>query len=238
MARVSAAFLSQLAALLDPVGQLSRHGLGRAMYLVSDTLDVLATDTRGTPQSLGDHLQLRELAADDVAELINGLMGDEDRETLRRQLDPLVSELTAALARADLPNTVTSSVGTVRLIDYLRANTISVVEFAIGTVGIAQPAAVGEVVRCLAGVLADRFPGRTIEVRVPPYTAVQIGSFTDGPTHTRGTPPNVVEMDAQTFLALALGRQSWLRAVDNGTVRPSGVHADEAARAFPIYRLY
>lgn len=208
------------------------------MHFASSTLEVLASDTRGTPMSLGEHLQLRELAADDVAEHISGLMGNEDQQTLRRQLNPLVSEMIAALSRTDLPNTVASAYGTVRLIDYLRANTILVAELAIEVVGIAQPAAVAESVRSLASVLADRLPGRTIEVRVPPYVAVQIGTFGDGPVHTRGTPPNVVEMDAQTFLALATGRQSWRRAVDAGAVSHSGAHADEAARGFPICRVY
>ena len=50
-------------------------------------------------------------------------------------------------------------------------------------------------------LLTERAPGRAIEVRIPPYAAVQCG---DGPTHTRGTPANVIEMDAQTWLALAL----------------------------------
>ena len=49
-------------------------------------------------------------------------------------------------------------------------------------------------------LLIERAPGRAIEVRIPPYAAVQCG---DGPTHTRGTPANVIEMDAQTWLALA-----------------------------------
>lgn len=238
MARVCAAYVAQLSTLLDPVGQLSRHGLGRAMYLVADTLQVVANDTRGTPLSLGDHLQLRSMAWDDVTEQISGLMGEEDPATLHRQLSPLVSEMSATLARPDLPNTVASAFGTVRLIDYLRANTIVAVELAIASVGVAQPAALAEAVRSLAGVLADRFPGRTIEVRVPPYVAVQMGAFSDGPTHTRGTPPNVVETDPQSFLAVATGRQSWHRAVEGGKISHSGAHAEETSRAFPIFRPY
>lgn len=84
---------------------------------------------------------------------------------------------------------------------------------------------------CRAGcaLLGKRYPGASIEVRVPPYAAVQIG-FDSGPRHTRGTPPNVVELDPETFVALATGRLPW----DEANVRASGVHAGEAARAFPL----
>ena len=71
--------------------------------------------------------------------------------------------------------------------------------------------------------LAQIAPGRAIEVRVPPYAAIQCG---DGPTHTRGTPPNVIEMNAQTWLALAAGRQTWAAAAKSGAIRASGARAD------------
>jgi hypothetical protein len=73
--------------------------------------------------------------------------------------------------------------------------------------------------------LTVKAPGRAIEVRVPPYAAVQCG---EGPTHTRGTPPNTIEMDAQTWLALASGELSWDQAVDSGAVLASGLRADLA----------
>ena len=71
--------------------------------------------------------------------------------------------------------------------------------------------------------LAESAPGRAIEVRVPPYAAVQCG---EGPTHTRGTPPNVVEMNAETWLALAYGTTSWSQALDAGLIVASGARAD------------
>ena len=71
--------------------------------------------------------------------------------------------------------------------------------------------------------LASIAPGRAIEVRVPPYSAIQCG---EGPTHTRGTPPNIIEMDVKTWLALASGAQSWSDAVASGSVRASGARAD------------
>jgi hypothetical protein len=70
--------------------------------------------------------------------------------------------------------------------------------------------------------LVERAPGRAIEVRIPPYAAIQCG---EGPTHTRGTPPNVVEMDAHTWLALASGAESWESAMARGAISASGRRA-------------
>lgn len=71
--------------------------------------------------------------------------------------------------------------------------------------------------------LAARHPGRSVEVRVPPFGAVQCIA---GPVHRRGTPPNTVETDAPTWLALATGQREWAAAVDAGQVRRSGIRAD------------
>lgn len=80
-----------------------------------------------------------------------------------------------------------------------------------------------EQVKSTLALLTSKAPGRAIEVRVPPYAAVQCG---DGPTHTRGTPPNTIEMDADTWLALASGELSWSDAMNNGAISASGVRAD------------
>ena len=85
-----------------------------------------------------------------------------------------------------------------------------------------DPKVLAEVKETLA-LLTERAPGRAIEVRIPPYAAVQCGV---GPTHTRGTPPNTVEMDAQTWLALANGEKSWADAMAEGLISASGIRAD------------
>ncbi|KRA38618.1 MULTISPECIES: sterol carrier family protein [unclassified Nocardioides] len=74
-------------------------------------------------------------------------------------------------------------------------------------------------------VLEERAPGRSVEVRVPPYAAVQV---IEGVRHTRGTPPAVIETDAVTWLALATGEVGWTEAVDSGRVRASGERTDLA----------
>ncbi|MEV0230863.1 sterol carrier family protein [Nonomuraea sp. NPDC050786] len=83
-----------------------------------------------------------------------------------------------------------------------------------------------QAVRHLLDRLATAAPGRTVEVRVPPYAAVQA---VEGPRHTRGTPPNVVEMDGRTWIELALGRLTWADAMANGLVAASGARADLSA---------
>ncbi|HPG75834.1 MAG TPA: sterol carrier family protein [Rhodoglobus sp.] len=79
--------------------------------------------------------------------------------------------------------------------------------------------------RYLLQVLAESAEGNTVEVRVPPFGAVQA---VEGPRHTRGTPPNVIEMDAPTWLALATGGTTWALAVASGAVSASGARADLA----------
>lgn len=74
-------------------------------------------------------------------------------------------------------------------------------------------------------VLEQRAPGRSVEVRVPPYAAVQV---LEGVRHTRGTPPAVVEMDAATWIALATGRTTWSQATAAGLISASGERADLA----------
>lgn len=80
--------------------------------------------------------------------------------------------------------------------------------------------------------LGKRHPGASIEVRVPPVAAVQIG-FESGSTHTRGTPPNVVEMAPAVFIDLAVGHHGWDEA--KSQVRSSGAHAHEVERVFPLW---
>ncbi|HMM96190.1 MAG: hypothetical protein IE926_15780 [Micrococcales bacterium] len=71
--------------------------------------------------------------------------------------------------------------------------------------------------------LAERAPGNSVEVRVPPYGVVQC---VEGPRHTRGTPPNVVESDGETWLALVWGSTTWAEALATGSLRVSGTRAD------------
>lgn len=80
-------------------------------------------------------------------------------------------------------------------------------------------------VKHFMAVLEERAPGASVEVRVPPYAAVQV---IPGVRHTRGTPPAVVETDALTWIALASGARTWAEALASGTIMASGQRADLA----------
>lgn len=89
--------------------------------------------------------------------------------------------------------------------------------------GDAPRAVTAMAVRYTLEELAARAPGNSVEVRVPPFGVTQCIA---GPRHTRGTPPNVVECDAATWLALATGTLAWADAVQRGLVAASGLRAD------------
>ena len=80
--------------------------------------------------------------------------------------------------------------------------------------------------RHLARLLAERHPGRSVEVRVPPHAAVQCLA---GVRHTRGTPPATVEVEPLAFVQLCTGRLAWAEAVRDGRVRASGERSDLSA---------
>lgn len=97
------------------------------------------------------------------------------------------------------------------------------IDAAAGGGELADPADVRAAVKHFLAVLGIRAPGKSVEVRVPPYAAVQCIA---GARHTRGKPPAVVETDAATWLALARGQQVFAAAVACGAVRASGERSD------------
>ncbi|WP_369634087.1 sterol carrier family protein [Nocardia sp. JMUB6875] len=101
---------------------------------------------------------------------------------------------------------------------------------------VAKPARaeVAAAVRGTVRALAADAPGHSVEVRVPPFVAVQC---IEGPRHTRGTPPNVVETDARTWLLLATGLLGFEDAVESGALSASGSRAGEVARWLPVVPL-
>ena len=95
---------------------------------------------------------------------------------------------------------------------------------------LSDPIEPGLAVRYVLQLLEERSPGGTVEVRVPPFGAIQcIG----GMDHRRGTPPNVVEMDAETLLGLAKGEIGFAAAIQTGKVFLSGSRASEISSLFP-----
>ena len=123
---------------------------------------------------------------------------------------------------------VESEAGPLRAADFLVARCI---EGVVHTLDFAAAASTPEpdadavklTVRGLLDVLTTKAPGRSVEMRVPPIAAVQC---VEGPRHTRGTPPNVVETDPITWIELAAGRVAWSDARDDGRLRASGERSD------------
>jgi len=110
-----------------------------------------------------------------------------------------------------------------RIEDSAGSTAVGEVRAALAGGGAAPRPVTAMAVRWLLQVLADGEPGATVEVRVPPFGAVQ---FREGLSHTRGTPPNVVETDAATFVRLATGDLSWQEARAGALVSASGSRAD------------
>ncbi|MFC8227730.1 sterol carrier family protein [Streptomyces sp. NPDC057287] len=126
---------------------------------------------------------------------------------------------------------VTTRAGSMRLGDFLVTRTVELVVHTDDlhrATGLDIPydrQALAACTRLLADALADKAPGGSVEVRVPPFAVVQcIG----GPKHTRGTPPNVVETDPLTWIRLATGRTRWADALEAAQVSASGERADLA----------
>ena len=97
--------------------------------------------------------------------------------------------------------------------------------------GSASDSSVATAVRFLLEELGTIHPGNSVEVRVPPFGAVQC---IEGPTHTRGTPANVVEMDPTSWIDLALGKSSFEELAVKGKLTASGSRSDLAG-LFPIF---
>ena len=160
-----------------------------------------------------------------------GLSGQEVVQRLESAIDDLAARLDAGV---QMPQVIMTRRGPTTIEDHLATRIVELVVHTDDlnrsvpevTPATLQRSALARCTRTLAAILAARHPGRSVEVRVPPYAAVQCAIADPGPAHTRGTPPNVVETDPVTFLRLATGRTAWTEAAANGSVHASGLRAD------------
>ncbi|WP_280892041.1 maleylpyruvate isomerase family mycothiol-dependent enzyme [Streptomyces sp. LBL] len=166
--------------------------------------------------------------ADDIAD------GTRQLAAAHPDLDALfagtAARLTESLATAPGARLLAARTGAMTLDDYLVTRTVELVvhtdDLNAAVPGLDVPydrQALAAATRLLADALAAKAPGGSTEVRIPPYAVVQC---VEGPRHTRGTPPNVVETDPLTWIRLASGRVSWKDAVEEANVRASGERAD------------
>jgi uncharacterized protein (TIGR03083 family) len=183
-----------------------------------------------------------------------GVLLDESWALTRAWLDERAAEtvgVSAARRRADGPGggnrVVVAKRGPIRLEDLVRTRTLELVvhadDLARSVPEVAPPQhsrpALKDVVKLLLDVLVERAPGGSVEVRVPPFAAVQC---IEGTSHTRGTPPNTVETDALTWIRLACGRITWDEATSGvapgaepaGVLHASGTRVTELAARLPL----
>lgn len=236
--RTACELLGSQARALAPAGSgLDRRARARLVILLDEVLASLDQPTTQRPTALADVLARREVHHQVLNELTREMSTSVGDATLVNIGMTRAAALTSRLAN-DLPVSVQTRHGEVRLADLLRITLVELVTMALaqGSTQV-QPQALRDCVRTLTQVLGARVPGQTIEVRVPPAAAVQVGSLTGGPTHTRGTPPNVVETDERTWLELATGLLGLDEALDQGRATASGAHADELARMLPVADL-
>lgn len=214
------------------VSDLSAH-----MTLTANAVAALTPAERGAqPMSIATYLKQYANAGDAIAEQTRGTAGGAERSisdvvaVMDERLDA-AGKVVADLRGTDV---VQARRGPIKLADFLVTRAI---EVAVHADDLARSAPAVEppviprdtqrlAVRGLLNVLVTIAPGWSVEVRVPPFAAVQC---IEGPRHTRGTPPNVVEMDPTTWLRVAAGRQTWAEAAADGAVSASGERADLSA---------
>ena len=207
---------------------------------------VLGQPTRARPLPNAEYVRRDPRAAEAITESTLAGTSEHSGADLLEQLDRAIDDLAEVLPAADLRSVVSAPRGPVTAGDFLATRVVEVVVHADDLSRslpdrapiVLHRAALSRCTRTLADILAGQHPGRSVEVRVPPYAAVQCAIASAGgdagPTHTRGTPPNVVETDPLTFLRLATGRISWDDAMADGTISASGLRAN-LAPALPLF---
>ncbi len=188
------------------------------------------------PRTLAAYVSRYSGSATDIADDARDRASVETPEQLVEAMAAGSAEQVAGFVReAAAPNAeravLSAPRGPLRLVDVVLTRLVEVVTHADDLArslaeppdGLVDRAGLRIVCRTLADALADRAPGRTVELRVPPYAAVQCVA---GPRHTRGTPPNVVETDPLTWLRLATGRVRWADVAGTPALHASGERAD------------
>lgn len=205
---------------------------------VADSVTALGPARRGTAaDTVSDYLASYAPIADDIAERARTIVAvAHDPEKILAAVDERFAAAADAIDGLGLRDqVVTTRRVPVRLGDYLITRVIEIAVHADDlsrSVPDAEPAELPRdtmrmAVRALLEVLAERWPGRSVEVRIVPFAAIQC---VEGPRHTRGTPPNVVEMAPSLWLRLAAGRTNWSAEVAAGTIVASGDRADLSSR--------
>ncbi|MFE5367724.1 maleylpyruvate isomerase family mycothiol-dependent enzyme [Streptomyces mirabilis] len=255
-AKIRAAVLAQFGNVRQGVRTLTEEQLARPARLGDWSVRELAAHLTMAVETVSRNLDrpepgVKELAlldwpfataarAGDIADGTRELARDNpDLDALYARVEQRITErlatapddrLLAALPQA--PGSAPAGgtpLGAMTLADYLVTRTVELVVHtddlnrAAGADIPLDRQALAACTRLLADALAVKAPGASTEVRIPPYAVVQC---VEGPRHTRGTPPNVVETDPLTWIRLATGRTEWQTALDEAKVSASGERAD------------
>ncbi|WP_163552114.1 maleylpyruvate isomerase family mycothiol-dependent enzyme [Candidatus Frankia alpina] len=163
--------------------------------------------------------------AESIADTARALAAAIGPAGLRERLAAEVSAAAAALARVtdDGDPVVATPGGPMLLTEFLRTRAVEAVVHGLDLGVEPLRPALKVAAKLFAELFAHRVPGHTVELRVPPFAAVQV---VEGPRHTRGTPPNVVEAGPVAFVLLCAGRLAWGDAVADGRISASGERAD------------
>ena len=246
---LSRPLLAQAALMRDWLGQLPSEAFGQpsvlpgwdvrlltghVLMIFRGLLGAVGSPADEPPLALHDYVARYRPDAAAIDAVTAELAADHSPDDLLAELDLLLSQVRELLAEP-LPKVVRAPRGPISGADYLTTRVFEVLAHSDDLSRSApdrspiafDPSALRAGVRGLAGMLTAKYPGRSVEVRVPPAVAVQCIA---GPRHTRGTPPNVVETDPVTFLLLATGRVEWGEALAAGQVRASGNRADLSAQ--------
>ncbi|GGV83228.1 MULTISPECIES: maleylpyruvate isomerase family mycothiol-dependent enzyme [Streptomyces] len=245
-ARTRAAVLAQLGHVRHAVDRLTPEQLALPTRLAGWTVRELAAHIGMAVSAVGRALEQDEPARQDAALLdwpfataANAAAVDDftrrlagERPDLGAYLAEVERDLTEQLDSHPGTRLLATHVGALPLTDYLVTRAVELVvhtdDLNAAVPGLDVPQdrqALAAATRLLADALAVKAPGASTEVRIPPYAVVQC---VEGPRHTRGTPPNVVETDPLTWIRLACGRTAWRDAVAQAKVSASGERADLA----------
>ncbi|MFD8737970.1 sterol carrier family protein [Streptomyces sp. NPDC059618] len=244
--RIRAAVLAQFGNVREGVRALTEEQLALPAGLGDWTVRELAAHLTMGVQAVSRQLELPAPPAKELALLDwpfgtasrAGVISDGTRAlaAANPDLDALYAtaeeRITASLATAPDDRLLGVPAGAMTLADFLVTRTVELVVHTDDlnrAAGVAVPfdrQALAACTRLLADALAVKAPGASTEVRIPPYAVVQC---VEGPRHTRGTPPNVVETDPLTWIRLATGRLEWKTALDEAKVSASGERADIGA---------
>jgi uncharacterized protein (TIGR03083 family) len=236
------AYAAQAAALADWCAELSAADFARPSVLAGWDLRTLLGHLVGSKEGIAEWLTTRSAdkplapatyvrafasAAADISAQSIAVTGDHEPAALLDRLrapfaDPAPTAASTVLAGPRGPITARDFVQ-LRILDLV----VHCDDIARSVPDRDPPAllrpALARTTRTLAEMLATATPGRSVEVRIAPFVAVQAVA---GPPHKRGTPPNVVETDPVTWLRVATGRRTFADAVADGSIRASGTRAD------------